>query len=121
VDEVISLALAGDDIALGVLRKALDVILISVDICVKAYDPEGIFLDVWWMRRAPELFERFSGMVREHFAGVSYSHLTVEAPGVEHIETFGAAALLFDDFFTNKTTRNRLFRYCDEVLKRRGK
>ncbi|MDR3076318.1 MAG: ROK family protein [Synergistaceae bacterium] len=121
MEGVISLADSGDGLVLDVLRRALDVILISVDICVKAYDPNRIFLNIGWLRRMPGMCDELQRMFLQNFSGVSYRNLSLKMLDVEHLDTLGAATLLFDDFFTNGTVSNSLFKYCGEVLKKRGK
>jgi hypothetical protein len=121
IEEVISLVNGGNEVVLGVLRKVLDIILMGIDICVKAYDQYRIFLNIEWLRRTPTLRESLLHMFRKNFSGVSYGHLSVKMLEVPHLETLGAATLFFDDFFANKTTRNSLFDYCGELLKKRRK
>jgi predicted NBD/HSP70 family sugar kinase len=121
LDDVIFLANNGNEIVLEVLNKALNIILTSIDICVKAYDPYCIFLNIEWLRRIPSLYESLVRIFRRQFSSVSYNHLSLKMLDVAHLETLGAATLLFNDFFTNKTTHNSLFNYCGEVLKKRSK
>jgi predicted NBD/HSP70 family sugar kinase len=119
LDEVISMANDGNEIVLSVLREALAIVMIAVDIFVKIHDPGRVMLDIEWLGKIPALWNEFTQMMRENFPISSYSHLVVEMCDTPNLATLGAATLLFDDFFTNKTTQNELFRYCGEILKRR--
>jgi len=121
LEDMISLANGGNETVLEILRKTLEIILMSVDICVRAYDPYCVFLNIEWLRRTPGLYKLLIQMFRKNFSSVSYRGLSIKMLDVPHLETLGAATLLFNDFFTNKTTRNSLFNYCGEVLKKRGK
>jgi predicted NBD/HSP70 family sugar kinase len=121
IEDVIELANGGDEIVLGVLKKSLDIILMSIDICVKAYDPYCVFLNIEWLKKIPSVSEELIKKILKHFEGISYGHLRIKILDVEHLETLGAATLLFNDFFTNKTIQNSLFDYCPEALKTRRK
>jgi predicted NBD/HSP70 family sugar kinase len=120
-DSVISLANERDGTVMSVLNSALTIIMMCIDIFVKMYDPRYILLNIEWLKRTPELYETLAEMFRRDFVGTSYDRISMTMVDIEHLETLGAATLFFNDFFTNKTAHNSLFKYCVELLKKRGK
>lgn len=119
LEEVIRLANGGNEPVLEVLREAVSYIRMCMDILVKLLDPHFLLWQVEWLARVPALKEELMKKAKESFSSVSYCYLQIQMCDIEHLSTLGAAALLFDNFFTNKSSNNRLFAYNSEILNKR--
>ncbi|MBC8571233.1 ROK family protein [Zongyangia hominis] len=119
LDAMVDLANEGSEPVLRVLREALSYIKMCMDILVKLLDPHFLLWQVEWLARIPALRQELEQIVRESFSNVSYCYLQIQMCDIDRLSTLGAAALLFDNFFTNKTSKNRLFAYNSEILSKR--
>ena len=104
---------------LAVLREALDYIVMCIDIMIKLMDPHYFIWQIDWISQIPVLQQELMEAIRSEFSSISYATLRFKMCNMERITTLGAATLLFDNFFTNKSEKNRLFTYNKGILNKR--